>query len=246
MKEITYFRSKSYRVEFVYCKDIEMAYPEHNHVSHYILGLVLSGKIQLKSDNRKKILSENDFYVIPPYETHGIQSIFGVYTLITACISKDLVKEYNSKDALLQKITNLFYANRLITSEQCAIFSNAIDIVFSDNVNLEENLSEEIIVARNYLEKAPENIMSIEQLSQNVFISKYHFIRKFKKSVGLTPHHFQIQNRIRKAQHLLLRNKNITEVALITGFYDQSHFNRCFKKFLGITPSEYLLSVSEL
>lgn len=37
-------------------------------------------------------------------------------------------------------------------------------------------------------------------MAQNAFLNKYHFIRSFKAEAGLTPHQFQIQNRIRKAQ----------------------------------------------
>jgi AraC-like DNA-binding protein len=55
-----------------------------------------------------------------------------------------------------------------------------------------------------------------------------------------------MQNRIRKSQHLLAENSNIAEVALATGFYDQSHFIKCFKKIMNVTPSEYLLAISEL
>lgn len=66
--------------------------------------------------------------------------------------------------------------------------------------------------------------------------------REFKKQVGLTPHHFKIQNRIRKVQHMLLENKqaSITEVALAMGFYDQSHFIKSFKKIVGLSPCQYV------
>ena len=73
-----------------------------------------------------------------------------------------------------------------------------------------------------------------------MYISQYHFIRSFKKQIGLTPHQFKMQNRIRKAQRLLRENKAITEVALIMGFCDQSHFNKWFKRIVGITPSQYI------
>ena len=80
-------------------------------------------------------------------------------------------------------------------------------------------------------------------MAQNAFISKYHFIRSFKSEVGLTPHQFQVQNRIRKAQSLISEAETITEVALKTGFYDQSHFIRQFEKYVGLTPSAYKLSL---
>ena len=74
------------------------------------------------------------------------------------------------------------------------------------------------------------------------FVSKYHFIRSFKAEVGITPHEFQLQNRIRKAQRLMRSSKTITEVALSTGFCDQSHFIKQFEKQVGLPPLTYKLS----
>lgn len=85
----------------------------------------------------------------------------------------------------------------------------------------------------------PENLYLIEQMAKDSQISPYHMIRKFKKAFGLTPHQFQIQSKVRKAQKLLEQNKSISEVAYESGFYDQSHLDRCFQKIVGMTPKEY-------
>lgn len=92
------------------------------------------------------------------------------------------------------------------------------------------------------IERYPESKFSVEEMARAAFTSKYHFIRSFKKEVGLTPHQFQIQNRIRKAQRLLNRTETITEVALNTGFCDQSHFIKQFEKMVGLTPTAYKMS----
>ena len=84
-----------------------------------------------------------------------------------------------------------------------------------------------------------ENIYLIEEMARDTQISPYHMIRKFKKAFGLTPHQFQIQSKVRKAQKLLEQNKSISEVACEAGFYDQSHLDRCFQKIVGMTPKEY-------
>ena len=93
---------------------------------------------------------------------------------------------------------------------------------------------------------APEDLFSIENMAQSVSISPYHMIRKFKTEQGLTPHQFQIQCRIRKAQKLLEEGKSVTEVAYATGFCDQSHFDRCFRKIVRMTPSNYRQVVKRL
>ena len=67
-------------------------------------------------------------------------------------------------------------------------------------------------------------------------------IRSLKAEVGLTPHQFQIQNRIRKAQRLIREANTITKVALTTGFCDQSHFIKQFKKYVGLPPLAYKAS----
>lgn len=246
--EVIYFHSKTYEIEIIYCKDCKITYPEHNHVSNYVIGLVLNGKIQLTHLNEQKHIDKNEFFIIPPYEPHMIEPSYGRYTIMTVCISTGFVSEYDLDSALpiLQELADSLLIKELIMQEQLAAFSSAIDLLFLSIISTEEPLREEILYARNCLEQIPENAISIEQLSQNLFISKYHFIREFKRNVGLTPHRFQIQNRIRKAQHLLAEKRNIAEVALATGFYDQSHFIKCFKKLVGVTPSEYLLSTSEL
>lgn len=93
---------------------------------------------------------------------------------------------------------------------------------------------------------APENAFLIDDMAQHIGISPYHMIRKFKNTCGLTPHQFQIQCRIRKAQKLLEEGKSVTEAAYATGFCDQSHFDRCFHKIVRLTPSEYKKSVKRL
>ncbi len=64
-------------------------------------------------------------------------------------------------------------------------------------------------------------------------------IRRFRKAFGLTPHQFQIQCRVRKAQKLLEEEKSISRVTYESGFSDQSHLDRCFRKLVGLTPVQY-------
>ena len=89
----------------------------------------------------------------------------------------------------------------------------------------------------------PENIYLIEEMAADIQTSPYHMIRKFKKAFGLTPHQFQIQCKVRKAQKLLETGKSIPEVAFEAGFCDQSHLDRCFQKIVGMTPNQYQASV---
>ena len=85
----------------------------------------------------------------------------------------------------------------------------------------------------------PENMYLIEEMAADAGISPFQLIRKFKKAFGLTPHQFQIQCKVRKAQKLLEEEKSVCEVTYDAGFCDQSHLDRCFQKLVGMTPKEY-------
>ena len=97
---------------------------------------------------------------------------------------------------------------------------------------------------REYIEAHLEETISIEALAGIVGFSKYHFARAFKQSEGLTPHDYLLQCRVRRAQELLANTDlPLSEIALASGFSDQSHFARRFRERLGVTPSSYRWSM---
>ena len=110
------------------------------------------------------------------------------------------------------------------------------EIVADDCARLDE-------LQKSILEN-PENIYLIEQMAHDACISPFHMIREFKKAFGLTPHQFQMQCKVRKAQKLL-EERPAAEVTFDAGFYDQSHMDRCFKKVVGLSPKEYKKAVKD-
>lgn len=83
--------------------------------------------------------------------------------------------------------------------------------------------------------------ITLVELSTIVRISPYHFLRLFKKSIGVTPHQYILQCRIDQAKYLLQHGEfTISEIAVRTGFCDQSHLTRQFKRRIGVTPKQLL------
>jgi len=82
--------------------------------------------------------------------------------------------------------------------------------------------------------------LTIAGLAKLANMSASHFIRIFKKDMGIAPMEYLIRTRIEKAKKLLRnRAKPITEISLQCGFGSASHFSACFTKHFGITPREY-------
>ena len=92
---------------------------------------------------------------------------------------------------------------------------------------------------REYLEAHSTENVSLDSIVALSGLSAYHLIRVFRKEVGLPPHAYLEQVRINRARELLRAGFGITDVALTTGFTDQSHFSKHFKKMTGVTPGQY-------
>lgn len=96
-----------------------------------------------------------------------------------------------------------------------------------------------LLLVKEFLDEHPDQDISLEDLAQLSGTSKYHFVRQFGKSFGLSPHAYQIQARIKKAKQLLKVGASISQTAIDCGFHDQSHLTRHFKRCLGTTPKKF-------
>ena len=92
---------------------------------------------------------------------------------------------------------------------------------------------------KGYLENHYAKAVSLEALAQLTQLSRYHLVRVFCKTVEVPPHAYLRQVRIRRAKELLASGQTPAEVALVTGFTDQSHLTRWFKRLWGYTPGQY-------
>jgi AraC-like DNA-binding protein len=68
-------------------------------------------------------------------------------------------------------------------------------------------------------------------------LSAFHFLRLFKRILGVTPHQYLVGSRLRHAARLLADStRPITEVAYDVGFADLSNFVRTFHRAAGVSP----------
>ena len=82
--------------------------------------------------------------------------------------------------------------------------------------------------------------LTLTEIAAIAGMSAYHFARLFKTSTGLSPHQYVLAQRIERAKHLLLGGKSsVIDVALESGFNDQSYFSKMFRKATGVPPMRY-------
>jgi AraC-like DNA-binding protein len=97
-----------------------------------------------------------------------------------------------------------------------------------------------IVQAKLFIDKFYSEKIDLDNISDEAYFSKFHFIRLFKFIYGKTPHQYLITVRIEKAQFFLQENKSVTEVCSLVGFESLSTFSGLFTKLVGKTPSKYL------
>jgi PAS domain S-box-containing protein len=82
--------------------------------------------------------------------------------------------------------------------------------------------------------------LSAADLAKKVALSVSQFNRQFKKKFHTTPRSYLTNVRMNAACHLLVSTDlPISEIALRTGFYDQSHLSNQFARHRGMSPSQY-------
>ncbi len=92
---------------------------------------------------------------------------------------------------------------------------------------------------KDYLDENTEDKVSLEELTLKFSISEGHIIRLFKKEFDLSLHSYILNKKVHKARELLGSDETILNIALQSGFYDQSHLNKAFKRVFSLTPKEY-------
>lgn len=81
--------------------------------------------------------------------------------------------------------------------------------------------------------------LPLDELGDELGLSKFHLLRTFQKETGLSPRQWAMQLRTCRAKGLLRNGLAASDVAHLLGFADQSHLNRHFRAAYGITPGRY-------
>lgn len=101
-------------------------------------------------------------------------------------------------------------------------------------------IPEEFAAALEYFEQNLTEFNTPSALAERSKLSLQRLARLTKRLFGLTPSQFISKTRIAVASRLLYEtDKPISDIALSSGFYDQSAFTRAFRIATGVTPSEF-------
>lgn len=127
------------------------------------------------------------------------------------------------RDALFTQF--MIYINRIFLRTS----SSPDKKTYSSDTQVEQLLK---YINRNLSEN-----LSIDQLAERFFLSKYHMMRKFKNETGYTIHNYITSKRLLMARSLISQGIPVMKAALASGFHDYTTFVRAYKKQFGKAPS---------
>lgn len=262
-EERTVCFDKDLEIEAYRFKGIMQKFPNHFH-EYYVIGFIESGKRHLSCKNKEYIIGTGDLVLFNPMDNHTCEQIDD-NTLDYRCINikpeimKKAVLEVTGKEYLphfsqpvgfhSEQISLLCELHKAVMEEQ-PDFKKEETFLFLIEQLIEEytqpysqvkttDVNAEIQAVCKYIdEHFPERI-TLDDLSVLAKMNKYSLLRSFTKIIGITPYRYLETVRISEAKKLLENGVEPIDVAMETGFVDQSHFSNYFKEFIGLTPKQY-------
>ncbi len=251
------------KMEAYLFQGIMQKFPKHFH-EYFVIGFIEKGKRFLSCKNREYIIEPGDLLLFNPRDPHWCEQIDGK-VLDYRCINIQpeimgkAVYEIAGKAALPYFTTQVVFHSELVTvlhelhqiiMEEEKDFKKEEMFFFLLEQLLQEytkrELSEEIMEQSveikticEYLETHYMESITLQDLCGLTGRSKYYLLRSFTKQKGISPYNYLETVRIDKAKKLLEKGSYPVDVALQTGFSDQSHFSNFFKKYIGLTPMQY-------
>ena len=104
---------------------------------------------------------------------------------------------------------------------------------------LTNDIYQRIATAKVYIDENYNESIDLEEISQQAFLSRFHFHRLFTRIYRRTPHQYLTRKRLDKARELLANNTPVTEVCNEVGFESIGSFSVLFKKEIGFAPQYY-------
>lgn len=168
-------------------------------------------------------------------KTNVVEQIEGVNSGADVYIPKPFNPDY------LISVLQGVLSNRKRMQHLIVESSQADDKVKQEEIALNQLDQELLSTLNERIESNIDNLeLSVDELAKGLNFSRSTFYRKIKSLTGFSPNDYIRVFRVRKAAQLInIGEKNLSEIADITGFSTQSYFSLVFKKHFGMTPSEY-------
>lgn len=155
---------------------------------------------------------------------------------------RDLIAGFLLLHRALEEGTDLFRHRELLVSTFGRLFRRH----GSGGGRIEPPPRDRMLVAKAnaIMEDRHAEPLRLETVAAQVGLTQFQLIGLYNRVLGMTPHNYLTQSRLRRARQLLAIGRPIVDAATESGFYDQSALTRHFKRCYGITPLQFARAVA--
>ena len=218
----------------------------HCHESFEMI-LVVEGVLQLECDDTTSLIYPGSLITIPAYKLH-CSSVYGDNRLhfmsmkwyggaTLARLHQPMIcaDRNNRIQRQMQWILDYFPGQPY----KHTAMLNALNytILYEIGELHKDPASDLLAQVRAYSRTHLRQRITLEDLANASFMSKYHFARTFKQTTGQTPMQVVNRTRMEVARHLIMQTKlPLEDIAIQVGLVDASHLTRLFRKYHDCTP----------
>lgn len=216
----------------------------HSHAFHEMI-VVMEGILHVEISGRETAAGRGSALLYPagmphrewsdsknPFETYFISFQLTAPALSEFCVKNDMYHR-------IRQLATWLYANRVSKRQQSQQQNHLLlQLILHEFLAPEQNVDHDLVaLTRNIIINHISQPLQLDEIAREVGLSKYHFIRKFKRLAGHTP---MAEKRVLQMDYardmLLTTDLSLKEIAVKAGINDEYTFSHLFRTHFGMPP----------
>lgn len=238
-------------------------WPSKLHKHNYLeIFFVLGGTGQLRLDNRTYEMTENSIVIVNANTYHlelsnpGEQLEYAFFSIDNLLVEgfaynqilspkespvlvcdDEKVKKLKNEILIALREKGFAYPSK-VKNKLILLIMELFENFIATADSLDKNRALDIV--KSYIDENYASKITLDELSQKSYISRWHLTRLFKEISGCSPFQYLTDKRLEESKALLkTTDKSIAEIAFAVGFDSQSYFSQIFKRKYKISPLQY-------
>lgn len=242
---------------------VGITYPDVNYyferriLKGYLLEYVTEGKGYIINNATKQVVEKGDVFIFYPdckykcyadkqtpfkkiwinFTSEVFTNVLKAYGLYGATVFKNV--DVNRSFSQLVSLCNEYACSNDASSKAGTVLLEILSLIHlsrSENARIPHAITH----LKLRLDNAVYGKITIEEVADELNVSKAQLIKSFKKYYEVTPYNYLLSAKIQTAKHLLkLTDMSVRDISNSLNFADEHYFSNIFKKKTAFTPLEY-------
>jgi len=266
--DITMWQAPDLKAELLYGRFVDFTYDVHTHETA-CFALLTEGSIRIRMRGNEFVVQKGDIYAIDADEPHAgwavnehgwhLRTLYVDLAHLWSMAGNErhghpfqLAGPIVRDPQLAQWLYSLHRCSQeqgssLLRDEAYVKFASQLTQRHVRDPTTSRPAGTEpagVQAVREFLDQNLEDQVSLEELATIAGLPTFQLFRAFERELGMTPHAYQRQARVRLAMKLIRASCSLGDTSVLSGFTDQAHLTRWFRRFMGITPGQYQKAVT--